>query len=147
MRNGIIMVIVLMTLLLSSASALAHTHTTTAESSLCSLIVQEPMLCSFDDVSADGASEHQRPAPHPAQLPERAMRTHPSYFLHPEQQPLYLLAYTLAQHTAPFKQRFKAPPASHFEPWYIAREQKKCGLINHCQAANLTYRSRLHYES
>ena len=65
MRNGIIMVIVLMTLLLSSASALAHTHTTAAESPLCSLMVQEPMQCSFDDVSADGASEHQRPAPHP----------------------------------------------------------------------------------
>ncbi|MFC3033041.1 hypothetical protein ACFOEE_10955 [Pseudoalteromonas fenneropenaei] len=89
--------------------------------------------------------KHQLPAPHPVELPERSRLTHPSYFLHPEQQPDYQLLYALAEPDIPRVLRFRqSKPLA--PPWYKCASRPRTGAIDNCQPANLTYRARLTYQ-
>ncbi|WP_105255558.1 hypothetical protein [Pseudoalteromonas sp. T1lg75] len=110
--------------------------------------VQSTVPCITSAFGMDmDAKQHQAPTSHPVQLPQRAMGSHPSYFLHPEQQPLYLLAYTLAQQDEPSRlDKIRLTPRTDL-PWYMHTCLPNSGLLDNCKAANLTYRSRLLYDS
>ncbi len=146
MRFWLIAMVAVLTVLCGSASAYAP-KTSASHMQICH--VQSPadqLGCVSSDINVQGAQKHHAPTPKPVQLPERAMRTHPSYFMHPEQQPMYLLAYTLAQDAplcelSPIGEQIRAQV-----PWFMVNSQPNSGLIDNCKPANLTYRSRLTYE-
>lgn len=88
---------------------------------------------------------HSQPASYPAQLPSQNRLTHPSYFLHPDQQPDYDLLYVFADPDLyRVSQQYIHQPLTR--PWHQCATRARTGLINDCQPANLTYRARLTYQ-
>ena len=150
MRNWLVILIALLTLLCGSALSYAP------QSQNASSTATSYLWCGAQTASADMscyggerelvAQHHHAPSPTPVQLPERAMRSHPSYFLHPEQQPLYLLAITLAQDDSIHAHAQSITTSAPSIPWFISACREKTGLIDNCKPANLTYRSRLLFE-
>ncbi|MEJ6474682.1 hypothetical protein [Pseudoalteromonas piscicida] len=77
-------------------------------------------------------------------LPERERTSHPSYFLHPQQQAEYALVFALAEH--------RYIPAAIYEingpeplPWYICDTRPNNGFIDNCKPANLLFKGRINY--
>ncbi|WP_138550175.1 hypothetical protein [Pseudoalteromonas rubra] len=97
-------------------------------------------------LSAPGSKvSHSQPATYPAQLPSQSRLTHPSYFLHPDQQPDYELLYVFADPDLyRVSQQYVHQPLTR--PWHQCATRARTGLINDCQPANLTYRARLTYQ-
>ncbi len=152
MRAFLIIWVAAVTLVLASAlgaGQFSQQSYSPAPTALCvAQQVQSTVPCITSAFGMDmDAKQHQAPTSHPVQLPQRAMGSHPSYFLHPEQQPLYLLAYTLAQQDEPSRlDKIRLTPRTDL-PWYMHTCLPNSGLLDNCKAANLTYRSRLLYHS
>ncbi len=146
MRFWLVVLVATFTLLCGSASAHVP-NSSKANAQVCHTQGSIKKLnCLLIDTSVQVAQKHHAPTPTPVYIPERAMRSHPSYFLHPQQQALYLLAYTLAQDTPLYARTWVHEQSTVHVPWFMVNAQPNSGLVDNYKPANLTYRSRLLYE-
>ncbi|WP_462170310.1 hypothetical protein [Pseudoalteromonas xiamenensis] len=162
MSRVVLAILLFCTLLgFGSRDAMATTWHTTSVTSVHTLVSDQDVaneLLSVDETYAFAGDvklfhptmpksgiHHQLPAPHPVELPERSRVTHPSYFLHPDQQPNYLLVYTLADTEICRDVQYR-PEKPEIQPWYQCASRPRTGAIDNCQPANLTYRARLTYQ-